>query len=370
MSSLSKLSECGQSYWLDNLSRKKIQSGELKQRIQDGLRGLTSNPAIFSKAISKSNDYDVQIKNLAKQGKNTAQIYEKLVIEDIQNACDLFYPIYSETNGLDGYVSLEVSPYLAHKTNETQQEARRLFKEVNRPNCFIKIPGTEEGIFAIEQMLYEGININITLLFSVKMYERVANAYITALERRLKENQPINTISSVASFFLSRIDVLVDQLLQHHITNHDEISQTAKNLQGTIAIANAKMAYQSFKKIFEGERWHALEKKGAKVQRPLWASTSTKNPNYSDVMYIEPIIGRHTVNTMPDETIEAFKNHGKVICQTVEKDLEKAKRDLSTLKKMGIDLDFVTTQLVNEGIQKFIDPYEILLKSIEEKSRQ
>lgn len=371
MSNLLKLIECGQSYWLDNLSRQKINSGELKQRIQErGLRGVTSNPSIFNNSISKSSDYDEQIEQLAHEGKNVSEIYEKVVIKDIQDACDLFFPLYSETEGLDGYISLEVSPHLAHNTLATEDEARRLFKEVNRPNCLIKIPGTEEGIPAIEQMLYEGININVTLLFSVDMYEKVANAYITALERRVQENKPIDKIASVASFFLSRIDVLVDQLLQHRISTGDEISENAKKLLGTIAIANAKMAYKSFKTIFSGERWLALEKKGAKVQRPLWASTSTKNPDYNDVMYVEPLIGKNTVNTLPDETIEAIADHGQIVCDTVEQNLEEATNQLLSLKKIGIDLDFVTTQLMNEGVQKFIEPFDNLLKSIDEKAKR
>lgn len=369
MSSLLKLIECGQSFWLDNLTRGKIKSGELKDRIEKhGLRGVTSNPAIFNKAISKSNDYDAQIESLAREGKTVEQIYEALVVKDIQDACDLLMPVYSETKMLDGYVSLEVSPYLAHDTDGTAREARRLFKEVNRPNCLIKIPGTSAGIGAIEQMLYEGININITLLFSVKMYERVANAYLIALERRVKEKQPVDRIASVASFFLSRIDVLVDQLLTHRFISDQSVKKQAQSLLGKIAIANAKMAYQSFKKIFQGSRWKALQEKGAMFQRPLWASTSTKNPEYSDVMYVEPLIGQHTVNTMPDETIKSFGDHGKVVADTIEKDLEKARSELENLQKLEIDLDFVTSQLVNEGIQKFIDPYDALLKSIEEKA--
>jgi len=357
---LLKLNEYGQSYWLDNLTRKKITSGELKKRIEEqGLRGVTSNPTIFDKAIAKSQDYDTQIEELAKKGVDPLHIYDQLVIKDIQDACDVMRPVFDKTHGLDGYISLEVSPHLAHNPEETAQETRRLFKTVNRPNCLIKIPGTKEAIPVIEQMLYEGININITLLFSVKMYEQVANAYVSALEKRVKENKPIDMIASVASFFLSRIDVLVDKLLEQ--------KQDAKNLLGKIAIANAKMAYQSFKTIFQGKRWEELAKKGAKVQRPLWASTSTKNPNYLDVMYVEPLIGKDTVNTMPDETIEAFADHGKAAAQIIEQDIDKAKEDLNNLKKAGIDLEAVTDQLTKEGIQKFIEPYDALLKTIQEK---
>lgn len=371
MNNLLKLIECGQSLWLDDLTRKRITSGQLQKFIKEiGLRGITSNPAIFHKAITKGEEYNAQIKALISKKASSTQIYESLVIKDIQDACDLLKPVYDQTHGLDGYVSLEVSPHLAHDTEGTKQETRRLFKEVNRLNCFIKIPGTEEGLPAIEEMLYEGININITLLFSVKMYERVAYAYLNAFERRIKENKPIHNIASVASFFLSRIDVLADQLLQPLIDKNDAKSQLAKELLGKIAVANAKMAYQSFKNIFQGPRWKALEERGAKLQRPLWASTSTKNPNYNDVMYVEPIIGKHTVNTMPEETIKAFEDHGKVVCGTVEKDLDQAKAILNNLTKVGIDLDAVTDQLVKEGVKKFIDPFDALLKSLEEKKAQ
>lgn len=371
MKSLLKLIDCGQSYWLDNLTRKKITSGELKKRVtEEGLRGITSNPAIFNKAISESTDYDLDIEKFAKKGYSPEEIYEHLVIKDIQDACDILRPVFDQTHGLDGYLSLEVSPHIAHHTEKTKSQVRDYFQRTKRPNCFIKIPGTEEGIPAIEEMLYEGININITLLFSVKMYEKVAQAYINALERRVKDNKPIDSIASVASFFLSRIDILVDQLLAHRILDpKDPTSQLAKKLLGTIAIANAKMAYQSFKKNFQGNRWEKLLKKGARIQRPLWASTSTKNPEYNDVMYVEPLIGKDTVNTLPDETIKAFGDHGKVQCGTVEQDIEKAQQDLQNLKKVGIDLDFVTGQLVNEGIQKFIDPYDALMQSIEKKAK-
>ncbi|GAB4189145.1 MAG: hypothetical protein Tsb0015_09690 [Simkaniaceae bacterium] len=371
MENLLKLAECGQSYWLDNLTRKKILSGELENRVQkQGLRGVTSNPAIFNKAISQSEDYDSDIQKFSKEGLNAEEIYEKLVIQDIQDACDILKSVYEKTNGVDGFVSLEVSPHLAHHTELTKEDARRLFQEVDRPNCLIKIPGTEAGIPAIEQMLYEGININITLLFSVERYEAVANAYLNALERRLQENLPIDSIASVASFFLSRIDVLCDELLQHRILpQQNELSDLSKSLLGTVAVANAKNAYQSFKKIFQGKRWEALAEKGARVQRPLWASTSTKNPKYSDVMYVEPLIGKQTVNTLPDQTIEAFADHGTVSCNAVEQDVEKAKKTFAQLKDAGIDLSHATLQLVNEGIQKFIDPYDSLMESIEKKSK-
>lgn len=368
MSSLLKLIECGQSYWLDNLTRGMIRSGDIKKRVEEqGLRGITSNPAIFNKAITQSSDYDDDIAAFAKKGLSSEQIYEALVIQDIKDACDIMRPVYDASNKVDGCVSLEVSPHLAHNTEKTAFDAQRLNKLVDRPNVLIKIPGTKEGLPAIEEMLYQGVNINITLLFSVSMYEKVAHAYINALERRAKEGKPIDSIISVASFFLSRIDVMVDKLLQHRITGDDAASQAAKSLLGKIAVANAKMAYQSFLDIFQGERWEALAAKGARVQRPLWASTSTKNPNYSDVMYVDPLIGKDTVNTLPDQTIDAFADHGKVVCGTIEKDLDSIEDALEKLNSLDIDLNFVTAELVNEGIQKFIDPYDVLIKSIEEK---
>ncbi len=369
MNSLLKLKECGQSYWLDNLTRGKMKSGELQRRIEEeGLAGVTSNPAIFHNAIANSSDYDKQISELAKISSDKEEIYEGVVIQDIQNACDILRKVYDETDGIDGYVSLEVSPHLARNTKETENETRRLFHLVNRPNCLIKIPGTIEGIPAIEQMLYEGININITLLFSVKVYEEVAHAYIRALRRRMDENKPIDKIGSVASFFLSRIDVLVDQLLHQYIVESDEERNVeVRSLFGKVAIANAKMAYQSFLEIFSEGEWAELVSKGAKVQRPLWASTSTKNPDYNDVMYVDPLIGKDTVNTMPDQTVSAFLDHGKVAYNTILEEIKEAKQTLSRLDSLGIDLDFITEQLLNEGIQKFIDPYDRLMKLIEEK---
>lgn len=372
MSTLIKLIDYGQSYWLDNLSRKMIRNGELKKRVsKEGLKGMTSNPSIFNKAITGGSDYDSQIKSLVNQQKTVSEIYEELTVKDVQDACDIFKPVYDESNGLDGFVSLEVSPYLAHDTEGSINEARRLFKKVNRPNCFIKIPGTKEGTPAIEQMLYEGVNINITLLFSIESYEGVAYAYLNALERRLKEGKDIKKVSSVASFFLSRIDVLTDQLLGHLIipeTTEDKISP--ENLLGKTAVANAKLAYVSFKKIFSGERWQRLAENGASVQRPLWASTSTKDPLYDDVKYVEPLIGPDTVNTLPESTIAAFADHGVIEENSVEKNIDEAKQVLENLKKVGVDLNFVTDQLVNEGIQKFIDPFNNLMKTLSQKRNE
>lgn len=369
MNPLLMLHEYGQSYWLDNLSRKMIESGELKDRITNhGLRGMTSNPKIFDNAISKSDAYDIQIKQLSGKKGSAKEIFEELAVKDVQDACDLFRPVFEESDGVDGFVSLEVSPYLARHTEETKQEARRLFKKVNRPNCYIKIPGTGEGLQAIEDMLYEGVNVNITLLFSIMRYEEVTHAYIHALERRVKEGKDITGIRSVASFFLSRIDVLVDQLLQHRMLPpaYGKSFPKAENLLGTIGIASARVAYQSFNRIFGEDRWKKLVALGAKVQRPLWASTSTKNPKYSDVMYVEPLIGPDTVNTMPEETIAAFADHGNVEEDTVEKKVHESRIQLDQLAEVGIDLEYITQQLEDEGIQKFIDPFDALIKTIEE----
>lgn len=367
MSNLTKLIDFGQSYWLDNLTRGMIKSGDLKKRIvKEGLRGQTSNPAIFHKAISEGEDYAKQIEKLAKEGKSVLEIYDALTIKDVQDACDLFKLVYESSNGVDGYVSLEVSPYLAHNTEITLSEAKRLFVAVNRPNCHIKIPGTQAGLPAIEQALYEGININVTLLFSIKAYEDVAHAYINALERRHAEGKSVDNVASVASFFLSRIDVLADQLLGHLINPAKDFGNLPRpeHLLGKSAIASAKLAYQSYLKIFSGERWERLASAGAKVQRPLWASTSTKDPLYIDTKYVEPLIGYNTVNTLPEVTITAFADHGKLAENTILQNVDEAYEILNNLKKLGIDIDQVTTQLTNDGVQKFIEPFDKLMKKL------
>jgi transaldolase len=372
MNPLLQLLTCGQSYWLDNLTRDMITNGELSGRItEQGLRGITSNPATFHKAIVGSREYDAQIRQLVNEGKDVGEIYERLVVTDIKNACDLLWPVYEDSQGVDGFVSLEVSPYLAHDTLGTMQEARRLYNAVDRANVFIKIPGTPAGVPAIEEMLYEGIPINITLLFAIQDYEAVADAYIRALERRLADGKPVNTAASVASFFLSRIDVLVDQLLGHRIrpSQSNGNAPHPEQLLGKVAVANAELAYQSFKRLFGSERWHALAATGARVQRPLWASTSTKNPLYSDIMYVEPLVAPHTVSTMPAETIAAFADHGRVVANAIEADLEEAHRVLQDLERVGIDLHCVTWQLQNEGVQKFIEPYDALMQALAAKSQ-
>jgi transaldolase/glucose-6-phosphate isomerase len=366
---LHQLLKHGQSYWLDNLTREMIRSGELARRVtEEGLRGVTSNPAIFHKAISKSKEYDDQIETLVREGLAVSAVYERLVVSDIQDACDILRPVYDESTGLDGYVSLEVSPYLAHDTQASLEEARRLHRLVDRPNVFIKIPGTRAGFAAIEEALFEGININITLLFSIAHYEAVAEAYLRALERRAEAGRAVGDVASVASFFLSRIDVLVDQLLGHRIqpavtTGH---GPRPEQLLGKAAIANAKLAYQHLARLLTGDRWKQLEARGARIQRLLWASTSTKDPLYDEIRYVEPLIGPHTVNTMPAETIRAFAERG-VVATTVERDVNEGRHVMERLAAVGIDFENVTWQLENEGVQKFRDPFDELMATLAER---
>jgi transaldolase len=372
MNPLLQLSAYGQSYWLDNLTRGMIQRGELRHRVvEQDLRGVTSNPATFHKAITGSDDYDAHIQQLVREGREVEEIYEQLVVSDVQDACTILRSVYNAADGMDGFVSLEVSPHLAHDTVGTMQEVRRLYQAVDRANVMIKIPGTPEGLPAIEEMLYEGININITLLFAIKDYEAVAHAYIRALQRRVDEGKPVSSLASVASFFLSRIDVLVDQLLEQRISAAQGTGELprAEQLMGRAAIANAKLAYQSFQRMFSGPTWQELEAKGAHVQRPLWASTSTKSPLYSDVRYVEPLIGPLTVNTMPNETIDAFADHGVLADNTIEAGVDEAHQVMRQLAEVGIDFDAVTKQLQHEGVQKFIEPFDALMEALREKQQ-
>ncbi|MEJ2650552.1 MAG: transketolase [Gammaproteobacteria bacterium] len=370
MNPLIELSRHGQSYWLDNLTRKMIVNGELARRVAEaGLRGVTSNPAIFNKAISDSPDYDAQISTTAANHQSVPAIYEELVTTDVRDACDILRTVYDESEGKDGYVSLEVSPHLAHHAQASIAEARRLWNSVDRPNLLIKIPGTAESLPAIEELLTEGINVNITLLFSVDRYQVVAETYLRALERRAQEGKPLGNIASVASFFLSRIDTLVDDLLRHRITEQaPHESAIAQDLMGKAAIANAKLAYRRFTEMMESGRWRSLEEKGASPQRLLWASTSTKNPKYSDVMYVEPLVGPETVNTMPERTIDAFADHGSVK-DTLTEGVDAARKVMADLAEIGINIEMVAEQLLNEGVQKFIDPYDALSHILEKKSR-
>lgn len=352
----------GQSIWLDFIDREIIKSGKLKNMIdEDGLRGVTSNPAIFEKAITSGNDYDTDIAELAKTTSDNEDLFFKLAIKDIQNACDIFDVVYNDgVVGADGYVSLEVSPFLALKTEETAAQAEKLWKAVDRKNVMIKIPGTKPGLEAIRQSIAKGININVTLLFGLPRYEEVAEAYIAGLEDHLAAGHKVDHISSVASFFLSRIDTLVDPML-------DE--KGLGELKGEVAIASAKKAYEIYKRVFSGPRWEKLAAQGAKPQRLLWASTSSKNPAFKDTKYVEALIGPDTVDTVPLETIEAFRDHG-VAANTLEQDLDKSTEVLEKLKKGGIDIDKITQQLEDEGIDKFNKPFEKLLKAIEEQKNK
>jgi len=366
---LLELKQLGQSIWLDNIRRSHVLSGGLKQLIDaDGISGETSNPSIFEKAIAGSDDYAGAIAKLIDAGKNAFEIYDALSIADVRMACDVFRPVYDATDGADGFVSIEVSPKIAYDTQTTIAEAKRLFKTVNRPNVMIKIPGTPEGVPAIEECLCAGVNINITLLFAVQAYEQIAWAYIRALERRAVEGKPIDRIASVASFFVSRIDTLADKLLQDKLRAASDPALKAKieTLGGKAAIANAKTAYQLFKTIFNDPRFLALKAKGARVQRPLWASTSTKNPSYPDTLYVDTLVGPNTINTLPFETIDAFRDHGKPRV-TLEEDMDGARRHLRELGKVGVSLDAVTQQVLDEGVVKFAEAFDQLLASIESK---
>lgn len=364
---LHELHPLGQSVWLDYIRRGILENGELERMIRDyDLRGVTSNPSIFEQAIGDSDDYDDTLSFLAADGADGNEAYEALAIEDIQSACDLFRPVYDAAEGHDGLVSLEVSPELAHDTQRTLDEARRLWNAVGRPNVMIKVPGTEEGLPAIETLIAEGTNVNITLLFSLSGYERVMEAYLRGMERRAEAGEPLDRVASVASFFVSRVDSSIDAALEKIAADGGEQAGEARRLMGKAAVANAKLAYARFQKIFAGERWERLAAKGARVQRPLWASTSTKNPAYRDVIYVEELIGPHTVNTMPLATVEAFADHG-VARRTVDQDVDGARADLAALAALGIDLDDVTERLQVEGVDKFAKSFRGMMKVVEEK---
>jgi transaldolase/glucose-6-phosphate isomerase len=369
---LRELSTYGQSFWLDFLSRSLITSGELARLIEeDGLRGITSNPTIFDKAISSSEEYDDEIAELAAKGLSSAAIFEELAVHDVQKACDLFRLVYEASGGEDGFVSLELPPDLAYDTERSIAEAKRLFAKIDRPNVMIKVPGTPEGIPAIEQLIAEGVNVNITLLFSLENYEQVMEAYLRGIERRLEAGLAVDRIASVASFFVSRIDTEVDRRIDELLkqeTNPERREKLAW-LKGKVAVANAKLAYQRFKRVFlNGERFARLQKQGARIQRVLWASTSTKNPAYSDVLYVETLIGPYTVQTMAPVTVEAFRDHGRVRA-TVEEGVEEAEQVLRTLADVGIDYAEVTSVLQRQGVELFQQSYNDVLKRIDEKRR-
>ena len=366
---LLKARDFGHSIWLDFLGRGLIASGELQRMIEDdGVGGVTSNPAIFEKAIGQTDDYDRAIAEMARAGRSAEEVYEALTVEDVQDAADLLRAVYDRTEGRDGFVSLEVNPHLARDTTGTVAEARRLWAAVDRPNLLIKVPATTEGLPAIEQLISEGINVNITLLFGLPRYAEVAEAYIAGIEQRVQHGEDVRRIASVASFFLSRIDVLVDPIFEVKRHGQDAEAESAAKLRGQVAIASAKVAYQMYLEIFGATRWRILADHGARVQRLLWASTSTKNPEYSDVKYVEPLIGPETVNTLPLETVDAYRDHGEPKLR-IEDDLDHAREVLELLPRLDIDIDQVTAQLVDEGIEKFNQPYDKLMAKLEEAVR-
>ena len=363
MSKLHELCDLGQSVWFDYIRRSLITSGELQALIDRGVRGITSNPAIFEKAIAGSNDYDAAIKELIKTEKSVEEIYESLAIADISMAADLLRTIYDSSNAKDGYVSLEVNPHLANETEKTIAEATRLFETLHRPNVMIKVPATPAGIPAIRELIGAGVNVNVTLIFGLENYKTVAEAYLTGLEKLLssgpsvKGGHPVNRVASVASFFVSRVDSAVDKALEEKNVNE---------LQGKIAVANSKIAYVEFKKIFHGPRWEQLKNKGARVQRVLWASTGAKNPAYPDTIYVDELIGPDTVNTLPPATVDNFIDHGRV-AETLTRGVAEAQQQIAKLAQLGIDLNAITQQLQDDGVVAFAKPFDALMQSIAEK---
>jgi transaldolase len=366
---LRALREVGQSVWLDYIHRGLLRSGELHRLIQDdGIAGMTSNPTIFDKAISGSSEYDEALAALARAGASAEEIYEALVVEDIRAAADTLRPVFDETRGVDGYVSIEVSPLLAHDTAGTVQEVRRWADTISRPNVMVKIPATAEGIPAIEEMIAEGRNINITLIFSLAMYRRVIEAYLRGLERRAGAGRPVEKIASVASFFVSRIDTEADKRLDARIKTADaRQAERLRSLLGKVAIANAKQAYRMFRDIFSSPRFTSLAARGARLQRPLWASTSTKNPAYSDLLYVESLIGRDTVNTVPPQTLAAFRDHGRVVPDAILEDMEGAVEVFARLAEAGISIDDITQTVLDQGVVLFADSFRQLLTTIESR---
>src|SRR5579863_7120159 len=372
MNPLIELTKYGQSVWLDYMRRHLISSGELSKLVEeDGLGGVTSNPAIFEKAITGSTDYSEALFELQKdKGLDAMAIYEHLAIKDIQDAADVLRPVYDRTQRRDGYVSLEVSPFLAKDTEGTIKDARRLWKAVNRPNLMVKIPATVEGLPAIEQALSEGININVTLLFAQERYEQVAHAYIAGVQKWAASGGDVGRLASVASFFVSRIDSMVDAMVKTRLqSSTDEKERAAlRSLLGKVAIANARLTYQLYKKIFSGPEWEKLAKQGAQTQRVLWASTSTKDPSYSDVLYVEELIGPDTVNTIPPATFDAFRDHGKPRA-SLESGLDAAQKVMDTLEAVGISMKQVTDDLVTQAVKLFAEPFDKLLNSVDAKCK-
>ena len=375
---LQEIHDAGQSIWLDSIDRRMLHDGELDRRVRDdALTGMTSNPTIFQKALASSNAYDEQITEAEeidavrdaedRGGLTSWQVFELLETTDVRDACDHFAAVYSSTRGADGYVSIEVSPGVSHSADATVEEARRLWKTVDRPNVMVKVPGTLEGALAVRRLIAEGINVNITLLFAIEAHARVIEAYLAGLEDRVKAHKPIDGLSSVASFFVSRVDTEIDKRLDALIAKAAQPEkERLKMLKGRAAIANAKLAYRLFRQKFAGPRWEALAKQGARVQRPLWASTSTKNPEYRDVMYVEDLIGPDTVDTMPPATIEAFRDHG-VVDRTVDKKVAAAEGLLKEIEAVGISVKEVTEKLLVDGIASFQKSFDELIAGLEAK---
>ncbi|MBI4825605.1 MAG: transaldolase [Nitrospirae bacterium] len=362
MNKLDELAKIGQSIWLDNISRSMIESGRLQQEINKGLRGMTSNPSIFDKSISSSNDYDAAMRDLNAKGLSTFEIYDELTIRDVQDAADLFKPVYERTNGLDGYVSLEINPDLAMQTDETIKEGRRLYKKVNRPNLMLKVPATDAGFEAVSELLGDGINVNVTLIFSMSQYIKTANAYIEGLKRLSKKGGNLKHVHSVASVFVSRIDTAIDKLID------EKSEEKLKALRGKAAVSNSKLIFSKYGEIFSGAGFSELKANGANMQRVLWGSTGSKDASYSDIKYVTELIGNPTVNTLPDNTFNAFLDHG-IIEESLSKDVAGAENTIDTLKADGIDINDICLKLLDDGVVAFQKSFESLLKAIETKKK-
>jgi transaldolase len=370
---LVELKRLGQSFWYDNISRELIQSGELKKMIdEDGLRGVTSNPSIFYKSIKGSTVYDEQLRSLMADDPADKELFYGLALRDIINAADLLIPVYEESGGSDGYVSMEVDPSYAYNVAETIREAEELHNRIDRKNLLIKVPATTEGLIAIRQLIAKGINVNVTLLFSVKRYEEVTHAYMQGLEERISNGEPIDFINSVASFFVSRVDTLTDKLLEETISDRDSSKddrEKAKSLMGKTAVANAKVAYQVYKSVFSHDRFMKLKEKGGNIQKILWASTSTKNPSYHDLLYVDELIGPGTINTMPQKTLESFRDHGKLE-RTIDRHVDEAYEVLDGLESLEINMDQITEDLEDEGVRLFKESFNALVSLMGEKRKE
>ncbi len=369
-SKLAALLDLGQSVWLDFISRDLLRSGRLDELVSQGVGGMTTNPTIFDKAIGKGDSYDQQIEDAVAHGRPTAEIADALIVADVQTACDLMRPVYEHTGHLDGYVSIEVSPALAYDTRKTVNEAHRLHGAVDRPNLMVKIPGTRQGLAAIRQTIADGLDVNVTLLFALEVYEGVIDAYLGGLEDRVARGEPIDEVRSVASFFVSRVDVKADQQIDEKLADQADriVGARLAGLKGTLAVANAKLAYRRFLEISSTERWHRLAERGAQAQRLLWASTGAKNPDYDDLLYVDNLIGPQTVNTMPEDTLQAFLDHG-VVRRTVDQGFEEARDRLEQAAALGIDIEAITEALQTEGVALFRDSFKALLTSVDRKRR-